>query len=517
MTDDGAQVSRVVTRDQSRPKLRELADIVGRNCLADDVLGASSAPDAWEAITSTVDGIPYQNAAVANPSKATLVENIPARSGSDVVDLQADGSITDPAFVLQESDSAVFAQDKTLKTDVRISSKAPLSWTREVRQALTHTAIGYACSAGTSSSVLQWPLMGGATTFNDIPADAPSASHVFPNVSVAAEEGQFRFVTSLINFRHPSAPLMSVVSSQWQALFSTKAIASGVATSKVGSEIQSTAIARLEAWHTAFRSLFYGYRYRQVREFYTIMSSTAILFTTCRPDTEHCRNQLPGKEVCDDLVALISRGTRGLITILEENNIEYTLHAKISGPSKGVADGTHRLANFDADDCDFVSLSVHGAVNIHALFNFLLESGPKLGNATDVPTLISDSPFVEGKLTSCVVQCPRVMRTEDNLETYDVHIKGMFTPLQFSRICQAMQQLQTAGFSIGARSDHCCIGLNEAATFWSRNEEGGNQDPQERRLGSRIIRRVVVNASERAMKVYTKPEAENYASDCPTF
>lgn len=512
---------RPTSGEESQPRLRELADIVGHGTsLADDVLGAKAAPDAWAAITSTVDGLPCQNTRGSMAPDSSRSRSRPEYGEEEDNKIQLDSPVGEQPlninYTTPQDTKFILLGDHSLKARVTVVSAKSLNWTRTVRPALSCAAAVAFCSASSSFGPPPWASWQSGVKGSSANRERSSSTLQERNeASEAVEAGHYTFARSLLHFRHPSTAIMSVVSSQWQALFSTRATASGLRLPKEIGEVHSVAVARVEAWHNAFRSLFYGYRYQQASEFYVVLSSTVVLFTRAafQEDAIGKNADTVGRSL--DVIAIVSNATKGFVSFLEEYDVSFTRHALKQMEGDSGPDAALDIYDDVIDRRSSVPLSVQRGVNVHALFNLLLEYGPTLGNATDVPILISDYPFVGGQLVSCVVRNPRKMKTVDGSEKHDVQIEGILTPQQFSRLCQAMQEIQSVGISIHVNTDEKCHGINFAVDRLAPNirmvANEGRVDKESWivPLGSRVISQVVFEGEKNTPLVYTKPENLN--------
>jgi hypothetical protein len=471
-----------------RPRLRELSDIVGAGpSRAETALGSSAAADAWTAITSTVD-----NLVGASMPSQSLALSRHARSRSADVGV-FDGEA--PPFHLDEerltqnapthSDTCVLPLDQSLKSHLHIMSIKPLAWSAAPRQTLAYAAVQACLAASEDESLPGWALR---TMLHD-----PSSAAVSSSQQRARDEAEFMFARGLLHFRHPSSPLMISVASQWQYAMSNRGqVAAAIPSTRDDHDAKSIALARLDSWQAAFRSLFYGFRYNQVDHFYVILSTTAVLFANMQ--------RLNAETAADDIshdgfVAVISMATPGLLGLLEEHDIPF---------ENSFANCANRNINDMGDDGRHPTLLVRGAGNVQAFFNFVVEVGPILGNATDVPTLISDWPFAGAQIVSGFVRDSRATRTEDGSMRYGIQIDGILTRQQFCRIVKALFVCQDAEFSVLVESERRSTALSM-----------GYQDPSECDAGkalkftssdARVISRIICSGRDRtAHAVYTRP------------
>ncbi len=325
----------------ARPSsLRCLSDILGRgSSRAEQALGGSAPDDAWAAITSTVDYLaPAATRRIQKLDETTDVEE----DGNDFyTTARGDGD-----QILEQPHATSLPKDFSLKNSVDIVSPRSLQWILRRAQVPEYGAVHQVSCGDTSipDDVRELLEEGGAS--DDRAGDA------FPADEVVQE-----FSAALLHFRHPHSELPVVISKKWQDLVNDKlpyrALSSNsrsddVERQKVGEDHQRLALARVEMWQEAFRSLFYGYRHGYVDHFYVILSTTVAFFgrkivtesgedSTCSPSAYHqhlgARGEvsqngafsLDAEQVqrSSTLSAFFSRATAGLREMLSSFGVHY--------------------------------------------------------------------------------------------------------------------------------------------------------------------------------------------------
>lgn len=294
-------------------------------------------------------------------------------------------------------------------------------------------------------------------------------------------DAKLEFAKGLLHWRHPSSALSTTIASQWKALVSETG---NLARLRL-SERKKIAMARVDAWQAALRSLYYSYRYGNVDNFYILLSTTTVLF---------------GRVTSSDsrqLQATVSSATMGLRDILNNHAVNYSA--------------------LDVSDGDPL-LSIEGDQHVQALFNCLLDYGPKIGNASDVPLLLCDRVFAGGMIASLAIPSVRKTQSAGNLEPrtrYIADIQGLMTPQQVSRICTSLRELQDGHFSAhcspdlqGSRLNICvrdgrivsaAVPISRPFAFASKGknllngeacEEAETSESRENPLGLRVLVRV---------------------------
>jgi hypothetical protein len=262
-------------------------------------------------------------------------------------------------------------------------------------------------------------------------------------------------------------------------------------------ELRSAALTRIEAWQDAFRSLIYGYRYCQVDDFYVLLSTTAVFFgrrSSCMQDGEE-RNE-------SEMIACISSATPGMLGLLGEQGIDFRTLRTSSQQGSRVEYGDGDDGNDEAQQQP--PLIIRGAANVHALFNFLVEVGPTLSNAADVPILVCDAPFVGGQLMPTSCRDSRSTRAEDGSLRHSVTLEGLLTGRQFHGLCEALRKRQNEGFVVIAESEKRSTRLTAGMEI-SRLETGaGAAKPAAN--GPRVISRLTFAPDgDNGVLVFTKP------------
>jgi hypothetical protein len=216
-----------------------------------------------------------------------------------------------------------------------------------------------------------------------------------------------------------------------------------------------------------------------------------------------------------DPCVVIPQATPGLLGLLEEYGVPFIarhprrrrLHADADADNSrdgdgegggeelapgGDEDGGGRgVGDGDGEGGPLPVLLVHGAVNAHAAFNFVLAVGPRLANATDVPLLVSDAPFAGGQVTAAGVRDARATRTAGGSLRYDVHVDGLLTPLQMSRLCEALHRRQGGEFAAFVDTEVRSVGVNGRGAAGEGAAGEGAGDGRVGALGSSVVSRVV--------------------------
>lgn len=387
-------------------RLRDFADLPsvrGGASRAEAALGASAHADAWADITQAVDGLSRAAPRAPDASLDAAARRV-GREGV-VGDDGGGGGAREGEVVFDgaqgSDDDFCGAGDVSLKTKVQMVSGARLGWVLAGSQRACYGAVG--------------ALWGGEG------------------------DGGGLFERGLLHFRHPSTRLMGSVAGQWQLLF----VNGG------GGSVLDSLRERLEEWQGAFRSLFYGWRYGQVQGFYVVLSTTAVRF-------------ISGDGEGDGKTVVVARATPGLVGLFEDSGIPFVQRKRarrrlrggggdgsigkadsiLGGDDGALSDDDGAGGEREEGEEELPSLIIRGAVNAHAVFNFLLDVGPRLGNATDVPIIVCDSPFAGGQIFRASARDARETRTADGSPRYDATIYGLLTALQFSRICEAVMTEQ---------------------------------------------------------------------------
>jgi hypothetical protein len=456
-----------------RPRLRELSDIVGAGpSRAENALGSSAAVDAWAEITSTVDNL----VGASLPAHSLPAERPAFSRSADYASLEDEAPPLDsgeePFNQRRTLKAAHFElpHDRSLKSHLRIISKRPLAWAVAPPQHLAYAAVQL-CVAGSADEELpKWVLQHlGSGSTSEKCLDGRSGY-----------EAEFLFARGLLHCRHPAEALHSAVATQWQ--FANSRSTSAPFLAHDDSEAKSVALKRLDSWQAAFRSLFYGFRYGQVHDFYVLLSTTTVLFSNV-------------DESGDGVHAVISSATPGLLGLLAENEVPFEkLRTSLAG----------KKASDSPDHALHSTLVVVGSANVQALFNFIIDVGPILGNATDVPVLLSDWPFIGCYIASGLARDQRTTRTDDGSTRDVLQIDGILTRRQFSRLCEALFLRQEADFSVVADSEPRSTALNR----YPGTTPGCVAERVDATitLGARVTSRVICSSSGHdGPLVYTKP------------
>lgn len=491
-------MSRRAPPARPRPRLREVADLVGAgSSRAEVALGASADATAWTDIANTLDGLAF-----AGGSREELEPGAGGDGGAEALVEAGEGAADEDVFRREEGTGTragagadvrdwLGAGDASLKRKVKLVSARDLKWVGAIPQAVL-----YAAARGC------WRGDDGEEGGDLLPAWASGVSRGTAGSEESVGEGiRYLFARGLLHFRHPGAPLMSVVSSQWQTLFASArggVGGAGAGGDGGGGEVQTEAIRRLEAWQEAFRSLFYGFRHAQVVGFYMVLSTTVVWFTAGVQRPTFNAGSKPGRQVggTDGVSAVIAQATPGLVLQLEREGIPFTTVERGVGKENaavgrgGLDDGVDDLgvdgldgsAPMDKSDYStganasrpskqqerLPTVVVEGVVDVHAFYNFLLEAGPRLGNAVDVPLLVADSPFAGAELTSCKIRQTKATRTAGGNVRQDLHVEGLLTQLQFSRLTEALHRAQHGEYTLLVETEARSEGVSQRPSVVSR-------------------------------------------------
>lgn len=419
-------------------RLRSLSDMLGAGSSRAEIAFGDAAPDdAWASITNTVD----------NLGSASL---LPAAGDSLRGAPEGDEAVRDALGPGERIEAAVVQDvplDLALKRAADVVSESSLQWALTRAQKVEYAALRQVLSAG-DADVRK--TSGGTQALGH--REESRKDEITGEHEAAVQD----FSAALLHFRHPSAPLATVISSQWQALVSKSRVQHG--DSSGGGDLQAIANARFDAWQDALRSLFHGYRSGHVDNFYVMLSTTTVLFNRYlvaaaprggkpndlrrgkkRKGSASQRgtpnNALAESGASDVLRASFSRATPGLRALLNEHGVDFETVDGLSA---------------DVEPC----VVVEGVAPVHALYNFVFSVGAKLANATDVPLLLCDQPFRGATLTAVEVSsaCKTRISTKENdgraTFRHSVQVRGLLTPRQVTRLCHALSVTQNGMFTM---------------------------------------------------------------------
>ncbi|XLR55152.1 hypothetical protein S83_005824 [Arachis hypogaea] len=195
----------------------------------------------------------------------------------------------------------------------------------------------------------------------------------------------------------------------------------------------STADAELEflrkrqvAWEESFQDLYYMLRNNTCGIFYVCTSQFVVMFTGGDSSGSP-------KFFCN---AYISRSTRGMRSLLRENDVYFSMplcHSKVeqvateylvelSEIEKHNLGQTRRLRSYSEVDNSPQSLLIFsGNKNVHGLYDLLLNYRSFFTSlsSTDVPLLCSPAPFRNAAFSSPDIKCMEMRKAEHIATSYD--------------------------------------------------------------------------------------------------
>lgn len=238
-------------------------------------------------------------------------------------------------------------------------------------------------------------------------------------------------------------------------------------------------------WEDSFRSLYYMFRDGQCDLFYYSTQQFIAMFI--------------GGEILrktkKEFSAFISRSTRGLRALLQEQDIVFTMPLCLTEVATSIED-IHELTEFEkshpgqtrlvdsmiaVDNSPQSVLVFSGQKSVHGLYDFLLNHRSLLSSTTgaDVPVLYSPVSFQNASLVLPEVLCKKtqspveanVIANEQAKELtmntkYSLEVKGgILPPWVVWRVCTAIQQLQPGNFEASLTTDPLSGGFNVAQDY----------------------------------------------------
>jgi len=243
---------------------------------------------------------------------------------------------------------------------------------------------------------LDWCVSASAKVESDA-VETTSTTNGFEAKAEASIEG---WACALLHYRHPGGTLPPGHAKRWGDFVANRA---------VSEDFLVYARARLTSWEEALRSLFYRLRARHIDSFYVRTATNLVVFL----------NDPVTRGICVG----VTGGTPGFIELLKRAGIQYSSHA--------------------VDGIQDALLSVRQADDAHALYEFTLGQGFKIGSPDDVPELLCERPFVGGILHRCRVgPVLRSVRISSGLEIiqWSVEIRDALLPGQLNRVRSALEQ-----------------------------------------------------------------------------
>ncbi|KAI5070502.1 hypothetical protein GOP47_0014845 [Adiantum capillus-veneris] len=234
------------------------------------------------------------------------------------------------------------------------------------------------------------------------------------------------------------------------------------------------------AWEDSFRSLYYMFRdgecdlfYFSTQQFIAMFIGGEILKRTKKESS-----------------AYISRSTRGLRALLQEQDIAFTMPLCLTKVATSIEEiqeltefekshpGQTRLVDsmIAVDNSPQSLLVFNGQKSVHGLYDLLLNHRSMLSSTTgaDVPVLYSPVTFQNASLVMSEVLCKKTQSpVESNVisneqskgllmnTNYSLEVKGgILPPWVIWRVCTAIQQLQPGNFEASLITDPLSGGFN---------------------------------------------------------
>lgn len=206
---------------------------------------------------------------------------------------------------------------------------------------------------------------------------------------------------AFICYRYPAEELPRNVKEQWAFLVGSAGKKSW--TERSEGDLVGFALRRLLKWQMALGAVYRKWRKADIERFWVVLPTTKVLFW-------RDNNQL---SVC------FAKATTGLRALLAEYCVTFQ---KTNGPHTRIV--------------------VHGEVEAHKVYNFLLGAGYRASNATDVPLVVADRSFKGCAMSVVDVAKARRMVSEDKLDRFSVELNGLFTPTQIEILCDVLKKRQ---------------------------------------------------------------------------
>ncbi|KAH7281453.1 hypothetical protein KP509_36G048400 [Ceratopteris richardii] len=237
------------------------------------------------------------------------------------------------------------------------------------------------------------------------------------------------------------------------------------------------------AWEDSFRSLYYIFRNGQCDLFYFSTQQFLAMF-------------ISGgilKKNKNEISAYISRSTRGLRALFQEQDISFSMPLCVTKVDTSVEEiqeltefekshpGQTRLVDSMAavDNSPQSLLVFSGQKSVHGLYDFLLNHRSLLSSTTgaDVPVLYSPTPFQNASLVMPEVVCKKLHTPGDGIanehsKQYTMNARhslevrgGVLPPWVVWRVCRVVQQLQHGKWEASFASDPLTGGFNIAQMY----------------------------------------------------
>lgn len=248
---------------------------------------------------------------------------------------------------------------------------------------------------------------------------------------------------------------------------------------------------RQQMWEDSFCSLYYMFRNGHCDLFYFSTQQFLAMFIGGE-------FQRKDKKAC---TAYITRSTRGLRALLQEQDIVFTMPLCLTEVDTTIEEiqelkefekthpGQTRLVDsmIAVDNSPQSVLAFNGHKNVHGLYDFLLNHRSFLSSTTgaDVPVLYSPVSFQNAALVMPEVVCKQLQRPIETCESKELfegthkqamdpsmntsfvlELKGgVLPPWVVWRVCASVEQLQPGNFEASLLTDPLSGGLNIAQDY----------------------------------------------------
>lgn len=427
--DDGSQENHIPKRprfdtrplhlpEPSRSNLRTFTDLLGAGTSrADSALGQSAPADAWSTLGDTVHNL---------PSVQALPDS--AQSPANGSNSHFSQNLLPSAYSLRNLTH--LPCDLSLKTRIKVISEVSLSWIR-IRSPHDSFCALQAIVSNNDASIPQTKSKFSAQSAFKQHVDSDSECNRCPS---NLRDARALFSRCLIHFRFPTWSSSSLLASNWHNIFSNVSKRMPRDDSTMN-RLRSEAMERLSAWQNALQSIYFGFRYGHVPNFYILLSNSTVIFSRSLDD-----DQSP--------IVLLSPASPGLRSLLSDHIVSFT------------------VCRAETDSTDQVCVTVKGEYDVHAFYNCIISSGHTLAGAKDVPTLICDCPFMGGTAMTAEIDFSREVQIQSSLQgapkatRHSIHICGVLTPRQVEGICQALSHTQNCNFTAILETYMRSSGLN---------------------------------------------------------
>ncbi|GLJ09876.1 hypothetical protein SUGI_0117500 [Cryptomeria japonica] len=351
--------------------------------------------------------------------------------------------------------------DLSLKASMRLVSSSPLKW----------------CHQMTTTSEFMG-MKEFIFSLDSLEDSFQTNNKVFSNCTNV----QVSFWQALHSWVHPQSTLPS-------SLISTMAL-SAARGGAVEDEFLSK---RLSSWEDSFRSIYYMFRKRMCNIFYFCTQQFIVMFMN--------------SDIESRCAAYLTRSTRGLRALLKKHDVGFSMPLCGAEIEQVTMEDLHELSEFektnpgqtqvvdsmvDVDNSSQSLLAFVGNVNVHGLYDFLLNHRSLLSSVAcvDVPVLCSPVPFKNASLHVPKVSCKQIKRldavpkasiggesvTTDSHESkssvafgdmsYAIEIKDTFLPpWVVSKICATIVT-DKKNFEASFVTEQLSDGLNIALEFY---------------------------------------------------